>query len=332
MTRTVTFTRPGASEVLEFVETEPAAPGPHEVRITVKAIGINRAEAMWRVDDYLEPVKFPAGLGYEAAGIVDAIGDEVAGDFVVGDAVNVIPSFSMNDYQTYGESIVVPDYAVVRQPKSLSFTEAAAVWMMFVTPYGPLIEDAKVGPGDFVVISAASSSVGLAAIQIANLAGATTIALTRTSAKKQQLLDIGATHVIATEEVDVLAEITRITEGNGVRVVFDSVGGPAFSTLISALSFGGTAFIYGLLSTAPTELPVLEMIAKTATVKAHNIWLTSGDEARRLAAVDFILGGLEGGTLKPVIDRVFPFDQIQQAHRYLEQSGQFGKIVVTVGD
>jgi NADPH:quinone reductase-like Zn-dependent oxidoreductase len=332
MTRSIKISKPGAPEVLEFVETEIPAPGPHEVRIAVKAIGLNRAEAMWRIDNYIEPVNFPAGLGYEAAGVVDAIGDEAVGDFVVGDAVNVIPSFSMNEYSTYGETIVVPDYAVVRQPKSLSFIEAAAVWMMFVTPYGALIEDAKVGPGDYVVISAASSSVGLAAIQIANLAGATTIALTRTSAKKQQLLDIGAKHVIATEEADVLAEITRITAGQGARVVFDSVGGPAFSRLISALSFGGIAFIYGLLSTGPTELPVLEMIAKMATVKAHNIWLTSGEEARRKQAVDFILDGLDSGALRPVIDRVFTFDQMREAHHYLEQSGQFGKIVITVAD
>lgn len=332
MTRSIKITKPGTPEVLEFVETETPAPGPHEVRIAVKAIGLNRAEAMWRVDDYIEPVNFPAGLGYEAAGVIDAIGDDVVGDFVVGEAVNVIPSFSMNEYTTYGETILIPDYAVVRQPKSLSFIEAAAVWMMFVTPYGALVEDAHVGPGDFVVISAASSSVGLAAIQIANLAGATTIALTRTSAKKQQLLDIGATHVIAAEEVDTLAEITRITGGQGARVVFDSVGGPTFSRLISALSFGGIAFIYGLLSSGPTELPVLEMIAKTAIVKAHNIWLTSGDEARRAAAVEFILAGLESGALKPVIDRVLTFDQMQEAHHYLEQSGQFGKIVVTVGD
>ena len=103
---------------------------------------------MWRVDDYIEPVKFPAGLGYEAAGIVDAVGKDVSG-FAVGDDVNVIPSFSMNDYATYGEVILVPDYAVVRQPRALSFTEAASIWMMFVTAYGALIEDAKVTKGGF---------------------------------------------------------------------------------------------------------------------------------------------------------------------------------------
>jgi NADPH:quinone reductase-like Zn-dependent oxidoreductase len=329
MSRTIKFAKAGGPEVLEFVEVQVPAPGPNEVRIKVKAIGINRAEAMWRVDDYIEPVKFPAGLGYEAAGIVDAVGKDVSG-FAVGDDVNVIPSFSMNDYATYGEVILVPDYAVVRQPKALSFTEAASVWMMFVTAYGALIEDAKVTKGDFILIPAASSSVGLAAIQIANYAGATTIALTRSSTKKQQLLDAGAAHVIATEEVDLVAEVMRITNGQGARVAFDPVGGPSFPKLVSALAFGGIIYIYGLLGTGVTPLPVLEMIAKVPTIKAHNIWLTSGNETRRKAAIEFVTKGLQTGALKPVIDRTFTFDEMADAHRYLEQSGQFGKIVVTV--
>lgn len=329
MSRTIKFAKAGGPEVLEFVEVQVPAPGPNEVRIKVKAIGINRAEAMWRVDDYTEPVKFPAGLGYEAAGIVDAVGKDVSG-FAVGDDVNVIPSFSMNDYATYGEVILVPDYAVVRQPKALSFTEAASVWMMFVTAYGALIEDAKVTKGDFILIPAASSSVGLAAIQIANYAGATTIALTRSSTKKQQLLDAGAAHVIATEEVDLIAEVMRITNGQGARVAFDPVGGPNFPKLVSALAFGGIIYIYGLLGTGVTPLPVLEMIAKVPTIKAHNIGLTSGNETRRKAAIEFVTKGLQTGALKPVIDRTFAFDEMADAHRYLEQSGQFGKIVVTV--
>ena len=329
MSRTIKFAIAGGPEVLEFVNAEVAAPGPKEVRIKVKAIGINRAEAMWRVDDYIEPVKFPAGLGYEAAGVVDAVGKDVSG-IAVGDDVNVIPSFSMNNYATYGEVILVPDYAVVRQPKSLSFIEAASVWMMFVTAYGALIEDAKVTKGDFVLIPAASSSVGLAAIQIANYAGATPIALTRTSAKKKQLLEAGAAHVIATEEVDLVDEVMRITNGQGARIAFDPVGGPAFPKLISALASGGIVYIYGLLSTGVTALPVLEMIAKVTTVKAHNIGLTSGDKTRRKAAIEFVVKGLETGALKPVIDRTFAFDEMADVHRYLERSGQFGKIVVTV--
>jgi NADPH:quinone reductase-like Zn-dependent oxidoreductase len=236
----------------------------------------------------------------------------------------------MNQYTTYGEVILVPDYAVVPHPKSLSFAEAASIWMMFVTAYGALIEDAKVTTGDFVMIPAASSSVGLAAIQIANYAGATTIALTRTAKKKEQLIEAGAAHVIATEESDLVQEVMRITDGKGARVAFDPVGGPSFPKLISALSFQGIAFLYGALSPDPTPVPILKMIPKVITVKAHNIWQTTGDPARRKAAVEFVLKGLESGALKPVIDRTFTFDEMVEVHRYLEANGQFGKIVVTL--
>jgi NADPH:quinone reductase-like Zn-dependent oxidoreductase len=172
------------------------------------------------------------------------------------------------------------------------------------------------------LLPAASSSVGLAAIQLANYAGATPIALTRTSQKKQQLLDAGATHVIATSEADLVAEVTRITEGKGARVAFDPVGGETFAKLISALSFQGILYLYGALADAPTTLPVLDMIAKMLVIKGHNIWLTSGDDTRRKAA--------EAGALKPIIDRTFTFGEMVEAHRYLEENGQFGKIVVTV--
>jgi NADPH:quinone reductase-like Zn-dependent oxidoreductase len=122
----------------------------------------------------------------------------------------------------------------------------------------------------------------------------------------------------------------RVTDGKGARVVFDPVGGPTFPKLISALSFQGIAYIYGALAEGETPIPVLEMIGKMVTIKAHNIWLTSGDEKRRKAAVDYVLEGLEAGALKPVIDRTFKFDDIVEVHRYLENNGQFGKIVVTV--
>jgi NADPH:quinone reductase-like Zn-dependent oxidoreductase len=261
MSRTIKFAQAGGPEVLEFIETQVPAPGPHEVRIAVKAIGINRAESMWRNDKYIEPVKFPAGLGYDAAGIVDAVGKDVT-EFAVGDAVSTIPAFSLNQYFTYGEVILVPDHAVVKHPKSLSFVEAASVWMMFITAYGALIQDAKVAKGDFVLIPAATSSVGLAAIQIANYAGATPIALTRTSGKKKRLHEAGAAHVIAISEQDMVAEVMRITNGNGARVAFDPVGGPDFPKLISALANQGIVYIYGALSEGDTPIPVLEMIRK----------------------------------------------------------------------
>jgi NADPH:quinone reductase-like Zn-dependent oxidoreductase len=330
MSRTIKFAKAGGPEVLEFVEVQVPAPGPNEVRIKVKAIGINRAESMWRNDKYIEsPVTYPAGLGYEAAGTVDAVGKDVTG-VAVGDMVSTIPAFSMNQYFTYGEVIIVPGSVVVKHPKSLSFAEAASIWMMFITAYGALVVDAQVKKGDFVIIPAASSSVGLAAIQIVNYAGATPIALTRTSDKKKRLYEAGAAHVIATQEQDLVAEVMRITNGNGARVAFDPVGGRDFPKLISALANQGIVYIYGALSEGDTSIPVLDMIAKMATVKGYYTGQVTGDEARRKEAVEYIVKGLASGALKPVIDRTFTFDQMADVHRYLEQGGQFGKIVVTV--
>src|SRR6202163_783779 len=285
MSRIIKFAKAGGPEVLEFIEMQISAPSPHEIRIKVKAIGINRAESMWRHDKYVESPTFPAGLGYDAAGIVDAVGKDVIG-FAVGDRVSTIPAFPLNKYFTYGEVILAPDHAVVKHPESLSFVEAASVWMMFITAYGALIVDAQVKAGDFVIIPAASSSVGLAAIQIANYSGATPIALTRTSEKKKQLHEAGAAHVIATQEQDMVAQVMRITNGNGARVAFDPVGGPTFPKLIAALTNQGIAYIYGALSEATTPMPVLEMIRKMTVVKGYSVRLVTGDEARRKAAVE----------------------------------------------
>jgi NADPH:quinone reductase-like Zn-dependent oxidoreductase len=329
MPRIIKFAKAGGPEVLEFIEMEVPAPGPNEVSIKVKAIGINRAESMWRNDKYVESPIFPAGLGYDCAGIVDAVGKDVA-DFAVGDTVSTIPAFSLNKYFTYGEVILAPDHAVVKHPASLSFVEAASVWMMFLTAYGALVFDAQVKAGDFVVIPAASSSVGLAAIQIANYAGSTPIALTRTSEKKKRLHEAGAARVVATQEQDMVAEVMRITNGNGARVAFDPVGGSDFPKLIAALAFQGTAYIYGALSEDATPIPVLEMIRKMPVVKGYSIRLAVGDAERRKVAVDYVTKGLASGALRPVIDRTFKFDDMVEVHRYLENSGQFGKIVVTL--
>jgi NADPH:quinone reductase-like Zn-dependent oxidoreductase len=329
MSRVVEFAEAGGPEVLTFKNVDVPKAGPGQVRIRVKAIGLNRAESMWRHNQYIEPVKFPARLGYEAVGTVDSVGRDIT-TIAVGDEVNVIPSFSMNQYGMYGEVVLAPIHAVVRQPKGLSPLEAASIWMMFITAYGALIGDAKITSEDAVVISGASSSVGLAAIQISNSVGAKSIALTRTSAKRKHLTDAGAKYVIATEEEDLVKAIDEITGGQGARVVFDPVGGPTVPKLIKTMSFQGLLYLYGALSDQVTTVPPLDLIAKILTIKGYNIWTTSGDAQRQKAAVDFVLAGLEKGTLKPVIDKVFPFDQIVEAHRYLEASGQFGKIVVTI--
>jgi NADPH:quinone reductase-like Zn-dependent oxidoreductase len=329
MSRIIQFSATGGPDVLEFKDVEVPFPGPGELRIRVKAIGLNRAESMWRSGEYIEEAKLPARLGYEAAGFVDAVGPGVT-DFAVGDAVNTVPAFSQNQYGVYGELVLAPISAVVKHPPTLSFEQAASIWMMFITVYGAFIEAAKLEAGDVVLIPAASSSVGLAAIQLVNMVGATPIALTRTNAKRQQLLDAGAAVVIATDEQDLVEEVMRITNGVGARVVFDPVGGPSLGKLIKAMKTGGIFLVYGALSEEPAHLSYLDMLIKLPTIIGYTIWNTSGDPVRQKAAVEFITAGLASGALKPMIDKTFKFDEIVDAHRYLEANNQFGKIVVSV--
>ncbi len=329
MARVVRFHEHGGPDVLRVEHLEVPIPGPGEVRIRVKALGLNRAEALLRSGHYIETPVFPSGLGLEAAGVVDAVGEGVEG-LIAGDAVSVIPPISMVRWPTYGDVITWPAARVVRHPPSLGFKEAASLWMPYLTAYGGLFDIAGLEKGETVVITAASSSVGLAAIQIANRVGAKAIAVTRTSAKKQALLDAGATHVVASAEEDLTARLQQIGGPWGIRVVFDPIGGPIFEALTAAMARGGILIEYGGLSRDPTPFPLPAVLGKSLTLRGYLVHEITGDARRLDAARAFILDGLAAGALKPVIARTFPFEQIVEAHRYLETNEQFGKIVVTV--
>lgn len=329
MARVVRFHKTGGPEVLRIEELEVPAPGKGEVQISVKALGLNRAESMFRSGQYLEDPRLPARLGYEAAGTVAAVGPGVQG-FKVGDAVSTIPSFSLNQYGLYGDLANAPVHAVTHHPATLSWVEAAAVWMQYLTAYGALIDIGKLAKGDTVLVPAASSSVGLAAIQIANRVGAVPVALTRGRSKRQALLDAGAAHVIASDEQDLVKEVLQITGGKGARIVFDPVGGPTFNKLVQATARSGILFLYGALSTEPTPLPLFDVLGKWATIRGYVLLEITGDPERMERGKQFVNEGLADGSFKPLIAKTFPLEQIVEAHRYLESNQQIGKVVVTV--
>jgi len=212
----------------------------------------------------------------------------------------------------------------------LSFEEAAASWMQYVTAWGALIEQAKLRQGDFVIVTAASSSVGLAAFQIARMVGATSIAITRTHAKKQALLDAGAAHVIVSDEEDIVERVMTITAGQGARVVFDPVGGPSFEPLTQSMARGGILLVYGALSSEPTPFPLFTVLGKSLTLKGYLYAEIVADPEALERAKAFILQGLKSGALRPIIAKTFALSDIQDAHRFLEANQQIGKIVVTV--
>ncbi|WP_035803449.1 zinc-dependent alcohol dehydrogenase family protein [Kitasatospora mediocidica] len=328
MAKAVKFDKLGGPEVLELREVEVGEPGPGELRIRVDAIGLNRAEVMFRTGVYFYQPSFPSGLGYEAAGVVEAVGPDVTG-FAVGDPVGVVPAFLQTDYGTYGDHVLVPAAATFPRPADIAPEVAAAVWMAYITAYGAFVEDGHTRPGDYVLITAASSSVGLSAIQIANHIGAIPIATTRTADKKQRLLDAGAAHVIVTEDEDLPTRVKEITGGVGVRTAFDPVAGPGVDEIAQGISAGGRLIIYGALDLRPTPLPIAMSFPALST-STYTLFEVTSDPVRLARAVAFVNGGLSTGSFKPVIDRTFDLDDIVEAHRYMESNVQVGKIVITV--
>jgi NADPH:quinone reductase-like Zn-dependent oxidoreductase len=329
VSKIVRFHELGGPEVLKIEKQALRQPGQGEVRLKVQAVGLNRAESLFIRGDYVESPKLPAGLGYEAAGLVEAVGPDVDRAWT-GKRVATIPSFSMNDYPMLGEEVIAPAAALGEYPAKLSPTEGAAIWMQYLTAYGALIAIAHLTKGDVLVIPAASSSVGLAAIEIAKAEGAISIATTRKSNKKSQLLSLGANHVVATEEEDIVARVRDITGGQGARVIFDPVGGPFLEKLAQSAAPGGIVFEYGLLSMEPTPFPLLPALVKGLSIRGYSLMEITLHPEKLPAAKKYVCDRLTDGRFQPKIARTFSFAQTVEAYKYLESNAQVGKVVITV--
>ena len=319
----------GGPEVLQIEDADVGEPGPGEVRIRVEAVGLNRAEAMYRAGRYPVKPQLPSLIGYEGVGTIEALGAGVEG-FAIGERVCVRPMIQQGQYGIWAEQAIVPARILLPAPPGLSPAEAASIWMQYMTAFA-LIEVAEIGIGDGVIVRAASSSVGIAAIQLANWAGSVSIACTRSHAKAAALREQGAAHVVATEEEDLVARVMEITGGKGARTAFDPVGGPYVDTLAQALAPRGILFIYGGLSEQPTPYPHWPCAMKGLSMRgwvASEIW---NHPHRYKAAQEKILAGLAGGQLKPVIARTFAgLGELRAANEFLESNQQVGKVVVTL--
>jgi NADPH:quinone reductase-like Zn-dependent oxidoreductase len=331
MAMIVRFHELGDADVLKIEEVADKQLAPDEARIKVSALGLNRAEVLLRQGRYLERPRFPSRIGYEASGVITELGAEaLQAGFAVGDKISVVPCFSQVRYGVYGESAVVPAKALAKYPASLDEVQAASIWMQYFTAYGALIELGKLQKDEFALITAASSSVGYSAIQLVKSAGAIAIASTRTTAKKQQLLDSGADHVIVTNEQNLAAEVERITAGHGADLIFDAVAGPILVDLARAAAYEARIYIYGALSLESTVFPLQLALKKGLSINGYTMFQLTDDAERFGRAKEYVYKGLESGALKPVIDKVFDFAQIVEAQKYMESNQQNGKIVVRV--
>ena len=329
LVKIVRFSQTGGPEVFKIEELPLPEPGQGEVRLRVHAIGLNRAEIMFREGKYLLQPTFPSKLGYEASGIVDAVGPGVDKG-MIGKKYSTVPAFPVNEYGVYGEVAIVPAAVLAAYPEKLSFEEGTSIWMQFLTAYGALVHFGKLAKGDFVLINAASSSVGVAAIQIARAQGATSIAVTRTAKKKAALLELGAAHVIASSEENLPERVAAITNGKGARIVFDPVLGKGFAVLAEAAAKGGIMFAYGALANEPTPLPIFTLLSKGLSIRGYTLFEIVLNPEVRAAATKYVFDHIQSGALTPKIARTFPLSQIVEAHRSMESNEHIGKIVVTV--
>ncbi|MEV0322417.1 zinc-binding dehydrogenase [Streptomyces sp. NPDC050658] len=225
----------------------------------------------------------------------------------------------------YGDLIQLPQTAVVPRPAAVDAVTAAAVWLTYSTAYGALVRTAGLLPGRRVLITGASSGVGTAAIQVVRRAGAVPIVTTRTDAKRRQLLDLGAEHVIVSEDADVTKETRRLTGGRGVDIVLDAIGGPGLQALGEAAVPHGHIVAYGWLDGRPSILPMNWPLSVHGYA---NTDVTATEEGRVRAAA-YINAGLTDGTLRPVIAEVFEgLDAVGDAHRLMESDRHTGKITL----
>jgi len=323
--RVAQFDSVGGPEVLHIVEVPLRDPAEGEVQVRIDAIGVNRMDTLYRAGHWpVQPTLPGSRLGFEAAGLVERVGAGVE-HVKPGDTVAIVAGQDVSRYGVYADRVNLPAAVVMARPPEMDAVTSAALWVAYLTAYGALIEVGDMKAGDHVLITAASSAVGLAAIQIANHVGAVPIAVTRTSAKSEQLLKAGAAYVLTADSGDVI-ERAREISGQGVQIIFDAVGGPGVAEIAQAAETAGHVIVYGFLDPRPILFPMNWPLR----MYGFNVEHVAADPAMMGRAVQFIGAAVASGALAPTIDRTFELADAAEAHRYVESNEQVGKVVITV--
>lgn len=327
--KVIRFNSIGGPEVLQFDEVPANKPKGKEVLFKVGAFALNQADMLFINGMHYTQPNFPSRIGSEAVGKVMEVGDEVT-KFKKGDTVTSIP-FYTQDHGVQGEYATVPEMYLTEIPKGYSIAEATSFWMQYLTAYYALFKLGNVVKGDYVFIPATSGTAGQGALKLAKDAGAIVIGSTRTSVKKDFLFELGADYVIVTEEENTLERLKEITKEQGVKFVFDPVGSTSFNQqYMSALSFGGSAAIYGLLDGEFPNFPILELVRKNTTLHAYSMFNYVMFEDSLEEGKKYVLDRIEMGRLKPLVDKVFQFNDTIEAYKYMLTNKQKGKIVVEI--
>jgi NADPH:quinone reductase-like Zn-dependent oxidoreductase len=338
--RQVVIPRHGPPEVLEVRESPDPEPGPGEVRVRVEAAGINFADILARMGLYPEAPDPPAVVGFEAAGRVDAVG-EGADEGLLG-----APVVALQGAGCYADTLCLPARRVFRRPDGMGAEEAAAMPVVYLTAYVALVVMGSLDEGERVLVQNAGGGVGLAALDLCRLHGATVYG-TASPWKHDELRDRGAAEAIDYRSLDVEEEVDRITDGEGVHVALDPVGGKSWKTSYRCLCATGRLVIFGLSAGATGErrswiealgtlarvpwltLNPMKLLADSRAVVGVNLQQIRDrpDDARRWT--ERILDWYREGELRPRVDRTFPFHEAAAAHRYIQDRRNLGKVVLT---
>ncbi|MEM1413161.1 MAG: zinc-binding dehydrogenase [Pseudomonadota bacterium] len=307
-------------------------PGPDQVRLRIEAFAVNWGDMDLMEDRYSYSFSsFPARIGMEAAGIVEAIGPGVEG-VEPGARYCTLPHFYDNRGAS-AESLVVDARFLTPAPAGLSAVESASVWMQYMTAYYPVAELSQAAPGKVFLITAATSTAGSAALEIGRKLGATMIGTTRYDHNREYLQNMGADHVIVTGTTNegLADELLELTDGRGIDAAYDAIGHGLMPEYVGALAKNSRIYFYGMLDGGFPEIPYAALFQSNALFQAYSVFNYLEDEAMCAKGIAWLNQALEAGELSPSIDRVFSFEDYPEACRYVRGTRQsHGKVVVEV--
>ncbi len=323
--KAVVITRPGGPEVLEIQDVETPQPVGEQVRVRVRASGINRAELLQRMGAYPAPAGSPQNIpGIEFAGEVDAVGSLVSkwklGQRVMGLAGGGAQS----------EYVLIHEGLLVEIPANLDFIQAGAIPEVFMTAHDALFTQAGLQMGERVLIHAVGSGVGTAALQLARATGATSYGTSRTPAKLEAARALGLD--VGLSDQNFAAGIQRLTNGEGVHVVLDFIGAPYLEQNLQSLALWGRLVFLATMGGTHSDINLGMLMQKRISMRGVTLRTRTLEEkmavTRRFAAG--VLPLLASGQVKPVIEQVYSLEEIGEAHRAMGENRNFGKLIVSI--
>ena len=324
--RAVIIDLPGQNSVLRVAEVAPPEITPTDLRITVAAAGVNRADLLQRRGLYPPPPGASPILGLECAGTVSEVGAEVTG-FAVGDRVMALLTGG-----GYAQEVVVPAGCVMKTPPHFSDHEAAAFPEAFLTAFLNLYVLGGLEPGRIALLHGGSGGVGTAAIALCRTAGTDLIVTAGSADRCRRCVELGATQAIDYHETDFVEAVKHATAGCGADVIVDCVGGSYLERNLRALADGGRLVVIGLMGGARAELNMAPMLRRRLTVTGSTLRSRSTDE--KSETIRQLLGrfasAIADGSLRPIVHRVVPLAEAAAAHSILASGDAFGKLVLEI--